>query len=74
VITDHHCGIVVLEQLLAGEEVKSTRGERVLVGPTVERLPHQLFGCGVGHRADSHIGGGQTRGVFDHARDPEVRE
>ena len=64
----------MLEQLLAGEEVKGARGERVLVGPTVERVPHQLFGCGVGHRADGHIGGGQTRGVLDHACDPEVRQ
>ncbi len=43
---------------------KARRGQRVLIGPTVERLAHQLFGCGVGHRADRHIGGGQTRGVL----------
>ena len=64
----------MLEQLLAGEEMEGGRGQRVLIGATVERVAHQLFGRGVGHRADGHVGGRQTRGVRNHARDPEVRE
>jgi len=49
-------------------------GERVLVGPTVECLAHQLFRRGVGHRADRHVRLGQSARVVHPARDPEVRQ
>ena len=60
VVTDHHSRIVVLEQLLAGDHVKGRRGKRVLIGPAIERVAHELLGSGVRHGADGHVGGGQT--------------
>ena len=55
-----------------GQEVKRRAGQRVLVRAPIDRLPHQLFGRGVRHRAHGHVRGRQPRGVIDAAGDAEV--
>ncbi|VBA53131.1 hypothetical protein LAUMK191_02674 [Mycobacterium attenuatum] len=72
VLADHDGGVGMLERRRTGEQVKRRRCQRVLVGPPVEVLAHQLFGRGVGHGAHRHIGRGQPAGFAHPAGDPEV--
>lgn len=62
------------EGRLTGEQVEGRGGQRVLVGPPVEFTAHQLLRCGIRHRADGHVGGGEPADVVDPAGDAEVRQ
>ena len=73
-LADHHGRIRVLERRASGEEVKCGGGQRILIGPAVQRHAHQLFGGGVRHRPDRHVGRGQAAGIVDPAGDPEVSQ
>ncbi len=74
VLADDDRRVGVLERRHPGEQVIGRRGQRVLVGVTVYVVALELFGCGVGHRADRHVGSGQPAGLTHPPGDAEVGE
>ncbi|ODQ84668.1 hypothetical protein BHQ17_26475 [Mycolicibacterium holsaticum] len=70
--TDDDGRVGVREDLRSGQQVVGRRGQRVLVGPTVQRIAHQLFGCRIGDRADGHVGRGDAARIVERAGDPKV--
>ena len=74
VLADHDRRVGVLERRHPGEQVVGGGGQRVLVCMPVDALALELFGRGVGDRADRHVGSGQRAGLPDPARDAEVGE
>ena len=72
VAADHDGGIGVSKRWCPGQEVIGGGGQGVLVGPAVDVLAHELFGCGVGDGAHRHVGGGQSAGVVKGSGNAEV--
>ena len=48
--------------------------QRILIRAPVEFLAHQLFGRGVEHRTDRHVGCREVAGVVDPAGNAEVAQ
>ncbi len=51
--------IEVRERRCAGQQVKSTGRQAILIDPAVELLAHQLLRCGIAGASDEHPGAGQ---------------
>ena len=73
-LADDDGGVGVLERRRTGEQLKCGGRQRILIGPPLDLSARQLFRCGVGYRANGHVGPSQTAGVVRPAGDPEVRQ
>ena len=69
---DHHGRVGRSEHRCTGQQVIGGGGQGVLVGAPVECGPHQLFGGGIVHRPQRHIGVGQPADFGGVAGNSEV--
>ena len=74
VLADDHRRIGMVKRRRSRQQVKCGRCQRVLVRAAVELLAHQLFGSGVEHRADRHVGRSEVAGVVDPSSNTEVAQ
>ncbi len=68
--------VVSFERHAAGEHLEGDGPERVHVRTCIHRIARQLFGRGVGNRADELVRGGEPGGVrgFENGRDAKVHD
>ena len=64
--------VVPLERRLPGQHLHDSAGQRVLVGPAVDRLALDLLGRDVVERAEELAGGGERRRGERVLAEPEV--
>jgi hypothetical protein len=74
VLTDDGDGVGMLIRRRTGEQMKSGSSQSILIGPSIQLVPHQLFWGSVGNRSHGDVGGSKATRVSQFACNPEVRQ